>query len=61
MVTMGHRAQRELKLKPTGFTSVYSTPDFKIWTCERAALLDRRESQLKKNPLHACFTTSQAE
>lgn len=48
MVTKGHGAQRELKLKPTGFTSVYSNPGFEIWTCERAALLDRCESQLKK-------------
>lgn len=48
MVTKGHGALRELKLKPTGFISLYSTPDFKIWTRERAALLDRCESRLKK-------------
>lgn len=48
MVTTGHGAQTERKLTPTGFISVYSTPDFKTWTCERAALLDRCESQLKK-------------
>lgn len=39
---------KELKPKPTGIISVFSTPDVKIWTCERAALLDRCEPQLKK-------------
>lgn len=48
MMTTGHGAQRELKLKPTGFISVYSPADLKIWTCGRAALLDECESQLKK-------------
>lgn len=48
MVTKGHGAQEKLKLKPTGFISVYSTPDFKICMYKRAALHDRCGPQLKK-------------
>lgn len=40
--------QKGPKLK-TIISSVYSTPEVNIWTCERAALVERCEPQLKKS------------